>query len=36
MVIKYVGFFYERNVSGRNLCWKEEMSGIIEINVFGQ
>jgi len=36
VVIKYVGFLYERNDCGMNLCWKEEMSGIVEINVLGQ
>jgi hypothetical protein len=36
IVIKYVGFLYEKNDSGRNLCWKEEISGIVEIYVLGQ
>jgi hypothetical protein len=31
IVIKYVGYLYERN-----LCWKEEISGTVEINILGQ
>jgi len=30
-VIKCVGFLYERNFR-----WKEELSGIVEINILGQ
>jgi hypothetical protein len=29
IVIKYMGFLYEKNDFGRNLCWEEEISGIV-------